>query len=361
MANKAKSKTMTLKTYLNVDLTPGEDEVTKNNSKKRKESLEGYQAEAHRPGSKVMITKGHRKGESARIGEIHKDYSGNKTYILDTSSKTEPNIRLKSTHFKKHVAEATGKPSPNHPPVKVGDTFIHGNSDRVVTKVTPDAVHAKLKKGASSSSVHDHQYVQKQMAESVRSKLYYKTFSHKMGPTGDPSPKAIKSRVRSMSDKDLSSLTNKSAKLAKKSTPAQIQQRLISKEKSRRGVLEDFVDNDGSVELDEVISYGSRRKKARDLRKNKAKIKMGRKKASRRMADLPRLKNRSNKQARDTMFKKFSKGKARSEMSPAQRAQIEKRLSTMGSRIERIAKKILPAVRKQEIARKRGSKSTHTK
>jgi hypothetical protein len=45
-------------------------------------------------------------------------------------------------------------------------------------------------------------------------------------------------------------------------------------------------------------------------------------------------------------------------LSVARRAEIEKRVGKMGSRIDRIAKKLLPTVRKSELARKRGAKKS---
>jgi hypothetical protein len=119
-------------------------------------------------------------------------------------------------------------------------------------------------------------------------------------------------------------------------------------------ILESFIND--TEQLDEVLSFTARRKKARSLKKNKAKIKMGRKKASKKMADIPRLKNRANKQARSGMFKKLAKGKSREDMGPAQRAQIEKRLDKMKGRIARIAKKSMPAVRKMAQVRLRSKK-----
>ena len=65
------------------------------------------------------------------------------------------------------VDEASGKPDPKLPPVKVGDKFIHNDFTHVVHKVTPDAVHATRMRDKTTKTVHDHQYVQKKMAESV--------------------------------------------------------------------------------------------------------------------------------------------------------------------------------------------------
>lgn len=108
----------------------------------------------------------------------------------------------------------------------------------------------------------------------------------------------------------------------------------------------------------EALTMQQRRKLARNLKKNKAKIARGRKIAARRVANMDVLKKRARRQARKAIVKKITKGIDKSELSVARRAEIEKRVDKMGSRIDRIAKKLLPTVRKSELARKRGAKKS---
>lgn len=108
----------------------------------------------------------------------------------------------------------------------------------------------------------------------------------------------------------------------------------------------------------EALTVQQRRKLARNLKKNKAKIARGRKIAARRVANMDVLKKRARRQARKAIVKKITKGIDKSELSVARRAEIEKRVDKMGSRIDRIAKKLLPKVRKSELARKRGAKKS---
>jgi len=107
---------------------------------------------------------------------------------------------------------------------------------------------------------------------------------------------------------------------------------------------------------DEALSMQQRRARSRLMKRIRAKLKMGRKRASRRTANIGVLKKRSNKQARNLIFKKLSKGKSRSELAPARRQEIEKRLDKMKGRIQKIAMRILPKVRKMEMQRKQGKK-----
>ena len=103
---------------------------------------------------------------------------------------------------------------------------------------------------------------------------------------------------------------------------------------------------------DEALSMVQRRAKARQMKKYKTRIAMGRKRAAARMADAPRLKRRAQKAARAALAKKLTKGIPKSELTPARKAEIEKRLDKMKQRVNRLAKKMLPAVRKKELARR---------
>ena len=107
---------------------------------------------------------------------------------------------------------------------------------------------------------------------------------------------------------------------------------------------------------DEALSIAQRRARSRMLKRIRNKLKIGRKRAMMRTANPQVLKKRANKQARNLIFKKLTKGKTRSELPPARRQEIEKRLDKMKGRIQKIAMRILPKVRKMEIARKKGQK-----
>lgn len=110
-----------------------------------------------------------------------------------------------------------------------------------------------------------------------------------------------------------------------------------------------------STEVDEALSIATRLKKARDLRRNKAKIALGRARAARRFASQDVLKRRARKAAYKTFYNKITKNIPKDELSPQRKAEIEKRLNTPAfkNRIERMAKKMIKDVRKKEMDRKR--------
>ena len=115
--------------------------------------------------------------------------------------------------------------------------------------------------------------------------------------------------------------------------------------------------NTGEGVENEALNIQQRLKMARTFKKNKAKIAMGRKRAERRVASTDKLQARAKKQARNTFLKKITKGIPKDELSMARKQDIEKRLDKMKPKIDKLAKKLLPKVRKSELEKKRGGKS----
>lgn len=105
---------------------------------------------------------------------------------------------------------------------------------------------------------------------------------------------------------------------------------------------------------EEEISFARRRALARQMKKYKSKIKIGREKAKRKTATLPKLKQRATKHVRNMFFQKFSKGKTRDEVPFQRRAEIEKRISKIPkARMDSLVKRMIPKIRKLEMDRKR--------
>ena len=97
---------------------------------------------------------------------------------------------------------------------------------------------------------------------------------------------------------------------------------------------------------DEALSLAARRKRSRDMRKNKNKLKVARSRAMKRVANPERIKKRARKQAISMIYKKLTKGMSRSDLTAAKKAELEKRISKMKPRVNRLTRKILPQVRK---------------
>ena len=110
------------------------------------------------------------------------------------------------------------------------------------------------------------------------------------------------------------------------------------------------------AEVDEALTMAQRQKRARIMKRLKSRIKIGRERQKRRMADKGRLEKRAIKQAKNKVIKKILKGKQKRDLSFARRQEIEKRIEkpAVKKRIERLAKRMFPSIRRAEVQRKKG-------
>jgi len=110
-----------------------------------------------------------------------------------------------------------------------------------------------------------------------------------------------------------------------------------------------------SIDTSEALDASQRRKLGMRMKRNKARIAMARKRAERKTANMDTLKKRARRQARMQFAKKLTKGVPKSELTVARKKEIEKRLEkpAIKNRIDRVARKLIKTVRKQEMERKR--------
>ena len=115
----------------------------------------------------------------------------------------------------------------------------------------------------------------------------------------------------------------------------------------------EFVEN--YDELDERTWTPAQRRAAKvQMKKNKAKLAIGKKKLKFKIADKKRIDRRAQRQGRKDVGMKLSKGRAKSELSAAQKGALEKRLSKIAGRIKNLGRRLRKDKRKQELKRKRG-------
>ena len=103
--------------------------------------------------------------------------------------------------------------------------------------------------------------------------------------------------------------------------------------------------------LDEIMTNLARMKRARMMKVKGKQIARKRKLAMKRKADPEKLKTRAMKKARDMVAKKLLKDKDKSDLSISGKENLEKRLAKKKAVIAKIAKRILPKVRKAENER----------
>ena len=115
-------------------------------------------------------------------------------------------------------------------------------------------------------------------------------------------------------------------------------------------------DTSGTVseeDIDEVLSTQARMKKKAQIRRMKTKLKVGRKRQSKRIADLDRLKRRSRRQARSAVLKKILRGKNKSDLSYGSRASYERMVNRRQAMVSRLARKLLPKTRAADRSKMR--------
>jgi len=106
-----------------------------------------------------------------------------------------------------------------------------------------------------------------------------------------------------------------------------------------------------SVDFSEAMSLQHRMKMKAAFRKNKAKIALGKKKAAKKLASPEKLKAKATKAARELLIKKILKDKKKGDLSFSARAGIEKKLANKKDAIAKIAKKLLPGIKKKDRAK----------
>ena len=113
--------------------------------------------------------------------------------------------------------------------------------------------------------------------------------------------------------------------------------------KRRRGRI-----GEDTETTDEALSFQSRQAKSRAMKKNKAKIAMGRRRAMKKAPTKDRIEKRAQRAAIKQIFTKLSKGKPKSEVPYAMRQSIEKRIAKMKGKVSSHSERnFLPDIRQK--------------
>ena len=128
---------------------------------------------------------------------------------------------------------------------------------------------------------------------------------------------------------------------------------LMKEESVDEATWPDEMPND---DVDEALNMSQRIKRSRLMKRLKGRIAVGRRRAKKKMANKQTLTKRSNRQARNAIAKKLTRGVPKSELTFARKQEIEKRLDkpALKQRIARLAKRMFKDVRKKEVERKKG-------
>ena len=108
-----------------------------------------------------------------------------------------------------------------------------------------------------------------------------------------------------------------------------------------------------SLELDEAMDMNQRRQRALTMRKYAGKIAAARNRMKNKKASMSKLRQRARKAAVKIIRKKVAgkKGVNYANLNPAEKMQIDKKVEKKRGAIEKIAKRMLPQVKKAELTR----------
>ena len=143
---------------------------------------------------------------------------------------------------------------------------------------------------------------------------------------------------------------NMKSQIDKKTAIQKISKDLLKDPKVKKEIDKIYEEN-----VEEALTMAQRMKKKRDMRRNKARIAVGRRRAKKRMANTKVLKRRSDRQARNALAQKITRGIPKRDLTPARKREIEKRLESpaLQRRIKVLSKRMFKDVRKKEVMRKK--------
>jgi len=116
--------------------------------------------------------------------------------------------------------------------------------------------------------------------------------------------------------------------------------------------LNDFdEDPHNDTQIHEALSVQGRMKRRFAARRNRQKLKVARRIALRRGSTPDRLKRRATRGARLMVYKRLLRGRDRASLPPAEKARLEKMITRFQPLVNRVAVKLLPQMRRNEIQR----------
>jgi hypothetical protein len=104
-------------------------------------------------------------------------------------------------------------------------------------------------------------------------------------------------------------------------------------------------------QINEALSTSARLKRRNQFINRRARLKMQRKVQRMRLADSPRIKNRSVRRAKGLIIKRIYQGRSRSQIPLTQRSQVDKKLEQLRPAVNRLSLKLVRRVRQEDQMR----------
>ena len=115
--------------------------------------------------------------------------------------------------------------------------------------------------------------------------------------------------------------------------------------------VEDEDDIHDEIQITEVLSIQGRMKRRFAARRNRQKLKVARMRAARRASDPGRLKRRATRGARNMIKARIARGRDIQSLPPAEKARIETMAKRFSGLVARMATRLAPVVRRNELKR----------
>ena len=125
--------------------------------------------------------------------------------------------------------------------------------------------------------------------------------------------------------------------------------------KKHGGTITNHKVKESVEEVDEALTITQRMARGRMMKRMKSRIKIGRDRARRRMANKATIERRAQKAARKAILRKLTKGADKRDLPFARRQELEKRLEkpALKKRIKILAKRLVKDLRKKEVERRK--------
>ena len=354
------------KDLLNVDQRPGEDPLTKYRRLRFKKINEAVQSADRKP---EKYTKPDGK-IGVRMVKTDKEVIKKEASILKPTKPSDITKHARTLaknpgdyerNKKKYIDKARAKVFRMYPK-KTNEAINHDDAHRDAQTHSDGSMSVKKipsmikKSGDKHLHLHMKSYHKEKDGQAFAKKHGYKVKNYVKTPSGtrmDIHKEAVNEIVDPM---DLRGRPKKRDPYPKSPYGMKHPLHPLNIQKTKEKEAKKAAAKKEEVDVEEALTLTQRMKRSRQMKRMKSRIKIGRKRAMRRMANKKTLEKRAMRQARGQMAKKLTRGIPKSELTFARKQEIEKRLEkpALQQRIKRIAKRMFKDVRKKEVQRKKG-------
>lgn len=165
----------------------------------------------------------------------------------------------------------------------------------------------------------------------------------------------LRQRLYELTDKELDSMSDEELdKMVDELEWNDIQDLYPQDEKELEKELSKGEEIKEDIELEEGLSASARIRKSMQFKSRKSRTTIARNLKMRRSADLGTLQKRAKVAARRALYKKFLRGRNKSQLSASEKTQIEARVNRMKGIQRNLAQKMLPKIRQIQQRRLAG-------